>query len=194
MAAAGQKSPLDYKKGDSTMKLKGFMDKFFCILGALLVFGCASKPEPVTPAETTPAPVTPATVVAVSDVSSGKVLDTAIEEAAARIDNAFDAGTEIALISVSSPSAQFSEYVLSYLETVLVNNGKLAVVDRANLDKIRAEQGFQLSGDVSDESAKAIGQLLGAGAIVTGSLVNLGDVQRLNIKSINDDQQWQWLA
>jgi hypothetical protein len=71
------------------------------------------------------------------------------------------------------------------LESILVNNGKLAVVDRVNLDKVRAEQGFQLSGDVSDESAKAIGQMLGAGAIVTGTLVNLGDAYRLTLKAIN---------
>ncbi|MDR1900055.1 MAG: hypothetical protein LBQ55_08615 [Treponema sp.] len=115
----------------------------------------------------------------------GLAIDTAIEQAAARIEKAFNAGTEIALISVSSPSAQFSEYVLTYLESILVNNGKLAVVDRANLDKIRAEQGFQLSGDVSDESAKAIGKMLGAGAIVTGTLVNLGDAYRLTLKAIN---------
>jgi hypothetical protein len=152
----------------------------FVTATVLILTGCAGKPEPITPAATALVPV-----VVAPDDSSGKALDTAIEEAATRIDTAFDAGTELALISVSSPSAQFSEYVLSYLETVLVNSGKLAIVDRANLDKIRAEQGFQLSGNVSDESAKAIGQMLGAGAIVTGSLVNLGDVQRLNIKSIN---------
>jgi hypothetical protein len=117
--------------------------------------------------------------------SGGLALDTAIEQAAERIEKAFNEGTEIALINVSSPSAQFSEYVLTYLESILVNNGKLAVVDRANLDKVRAEQGFQLSGDVSDESAKAIGQMLGAGAIVTGTLVNLGDAYRLTLKAIN---------
>ncbi|MDR1893872.1 MAG: DUF1566 domain-containing protein [Spirochaetales bacterium] len=125
------------------------------------------------------------TTSGVSGVSGGLALDTAIEQAAARMENAFEAGTEIALVSVSSPSTQFSEYVLTYLETVLVNNGKLAVVDRSNLDRIREEQGFQSSGEVSDASAKAIGQLLGAGAIVTGGLVNLGDEYRLNLKAIN---------
>jgi hypothetical protein len=121
----------------------------------------------------------------VSSSSGGLALDTAIEQAAERMEKAFNAGTEIALVSVSSPSIQFSEYVLTYLESILVNNGKLTVVDRANLDKVRAEQGFQLSGDVSDESAKAIGQMLGAGAIVTGTLVNLGDAYRLTLKAIN---------
>jgi hypothetical protein len=66
-----------------------------------------------------------------------------------------------------------------------VNGKKLVVVDRANLDKIREEQGFQLSGEVDDNSAKNIGKLLGAGAIVTGAFANLGDVYSLTLKAIN---------
>jgi hypothetical protein len=151
----------------SLLKKMGFLPVL-----AILLVGCGSSSRPSI---TTP----------VSGSSSGLALDTAIELAAARIEEAFNAGTEIALISVASPSAQFSEYVLTYLESILVNNGKLAIVDRANLDKVRAEQGFQLSGEVSDESAKAIGQMLGAGAIVTGTLVNLGDAYRLTLKAIN---------
>jgi hypothetical protein len=152
------------------MNLRTFLGKTFVLLTVFAMFGCGSSPS---------------TATAISSSSSGLALDTAIEQAAERIENAFKSGTEIALVSVSSQSTQFSEYVLTYLETVLVNNGKLAVVDRSNLDRIREEQGFQLSGEVSDESAKAIGQLLGAGAIVTGGLVNLGDAYRLNLKAIN---------
>jgi hypothetical protein len=86
---------------------------------------------------------------------------------------------------VASSSAQFSEYVINMLEAALVGGGKLVVVDRANLDKIREEQGFQLSGEVDDNSAKRIGKLLGAGAIVTGGFVDLGDVYSLTLKAIN---------
>ncbi|MDR2093994.1 MAG: DUF1566 domain-containing protein, partial [Treponema sp.] len=82
-------------------------------------------------------------------------------------------------------SAQLSEYIISRLEAAVVNGGKLVVVDRANLDKIREEQGFQLSGDVDDNSAKDIGKMVGAGAIVTGSFINLGDAYGLSLKAIN---------
>jgi hypothetical protein len=44
---------------------------------------------------------------------------------------------------------------------------------------------LQLSGDVSDDSAQAIGKQLGAQAIVTGSLTNLGDTYRFRVKVIN---------
>jgi hypothetical protein len=117
--------------------------------------------------------------------SPGMNLDAAIKEAAAQMGGNLPAGTEIALVSVASSSARLSEYVISRLEAALVNGTKLVVVDRANLDKIREEQGFQLSGEVDDNSAKSIGKLLGAGAIVTGAFADLGDVYSLTLKAIN---------
>ncbi|GAB6393281.1 MAG: penicillin-binding protein activator LpoB [Treponematales bacterium] len=122
---------------------------------------------------------------AVSAAAGGVSLDAAIAQAAERMEARLPAGSKVALISVSSPSQTFSKYVLDRLESVLVNNGKLVVVDRANLDKVREEQGFQMSGEVSDESAKAIGKLIGADAIVTGSLVSLGSLYQLTLKAIN---------
>jgi hypothetical protein len=112
-------------------------------------------------------------------------LDAAIREAAAQMEENIPGGTKVALVSVASSSVQFSEYVIARLESALVGGKKLVVVDRANLDKIREEQGFQLSGEVDDNSAKAIGKLLGAGAIVTGAFANLGDVYSLTLKAIN---------
>ena len=112
-------------------------------------------------------------------------LEAAIRAAARQMDSRLSANTKVAIVSVGSSSARLSEYIINQLEAVLVNSGKLVVVDRANLDKIREEQGFQLSGYVSDESAKAIGQHLGAGAIVTGSFTDLGDVCHLTLKAIN---------
>ena len=105
-------------------------------------------------------------------------LNTAIREAAARMESRLAAGTRIALINFTSPSQAFSEYVLDELSSVLVNSGHLVVVDRANLDRIRQELGFNLSGEVSDESAQSIGQMLGAQAVVTGSLTSIGDLRR----------------
>jgi len=43
------------------------------------------------------------------------------------------------------------------------------VVDRQQLDLIRAELNFQMSGEVSDESAQSIGQMLGVQSIMSGT-------------------------
>ena len=117
--------------------------------------------------------------------SGGMTLDEAIARAAAQMDARLPAKTEVALVSVSSSSAAFSGYVLDGLEAALVGSGKLVVVDRSNLDKVREEQGFHLSGEVSDASAKSIGKMVGAGAIVTGNLTSIGTLYRLTLKSID---------
>jgi hypothetical protein len=143
----------------------------FCIIPLIMIFmGCASSGT---------------ATAGTSGSSPGMDLDVAIKEAAAQMETKIPSGTMIALVSVASPSTEFSTQVLTRLESAIVSSGKLVVVDRANLDKVRAEQGFQLSGEVDDESAKSIGKLLGAGAIVTGSLADLGDVYSLTFKAIN---------
>ncbi|MDR2633448.1 MAG: DUF1566 domain-containing protein [Treponema sp.] len=143
----------------------------FCIIPLIMILmGCASS----------------GTAVAKTGGNSpGMDLDAAIREAAAQMEAKIPSKTMVALVSVASPSTAFSTQVLTRLESAIVSSGKLVVVDRANLDKVREEQGFQLSGEVDDESAKSIGKLLGAGAIVTGSLADLGDVYSLTLKAIN---------
>jgi hypothetical protein len=143
----------------------------FCIAPLIIVFmGCASRGTAVAEANSS---------------SPGMDMDVAIREAAMQMETKIPSKTMVALVSVASPSTAFSTQVLTRLESAIVSSGKLVVVDRANLDKIREEQGFQLSGEVDDESAKSIGKLLGAGAIVTGSLADLGDVYSLTLKAIN---------
>jgi hypothetical protein len=143
---------------------------FYIIPILMIIMGCASSG---TPAKAT------------DDSSPGMDLDAAIGEAAAQMEAKIPSKTMVALVSVASPSTAFSTQVLTRLESAIVSSGKLVVVDRANLDKVREEQGFQLSGEVDDESAKSIGKLLGAGASVTGSLADLGDVYSLTFKAIN---------
>jgi hypothetical protein len=143
----------------------------FCVIPLIMVLmGCASSGT---------------ALAKTNNNSPGMDLDAAIRDAAVQMEAKIPAKTMIALVSVASPSTVFSTQVLTRLESAIVSSGKLIVVDRANLDKVREEQGFQLSGEVDDESAKSIGRLLGAGAIVTGSLADLGDVYSLTLKAIN---------
>jgi len=83
-------------------------------------------------------------------------LDQAIQEATRNIEDNVQAGQKIAVLNFTSPTDQFSAYVLEELSDKLVNEKKLTVVDRKDLDLIRQEENFQLSGEVSDESAQAI--------------------------------------
>ena len=105
--------------------------------------------------------------------TTGMTLDQALLEAADRIDERITRGTKIALLNFSSPSDQFSAYVLDELSANLVDSGIVTVIDRREIDLIREELHFQLSGEVSDDSMQALGRMLGAQSIVTGSLRNI---------------------
>ena len=112
-------------------------------------------------------------------------LDAAIQQTSRDISASLPQGTKLALLNFSSPSDVLSDYVLEEMSIALVKERKLVVVDRKEIDLIRGEMNFQMSGEVSDESAQEIGKLLGAQSIVTGSLVNMGETHRFRTKVIN---------
>jgi TolB-like protein len=88
-------------------------------------------------------------------------------------------------LNFSSESDVFTDFVLEEMSIALVNGKGLTVVDRKEIELIRGEMNFQMSGDVSDESAQAIGMMLGAQSIISGSLVSMGDTYRFRTKAIN---------
>jgi curli biogenesis system outer membrane secretion channel CsgG len=75
-------------------------------------------------------------------------------------------------LAVSWAILRLSAYVIDELNNAIVNanEGKITVVDRQQLNLIMQEMQFQTSGLVSDESAQAIGRILGAQYIVSGSM------------------------
>jgi TolB-like protein len=112
-------------------------------------------------------------------------LDGAIQAAGKEISEALGAGRKVAVLNFTSSSERFSDYVIEELSMSLVKGGKLVVVDRRETDLIRGEKRFQMSGEVSDESAQEIGKLLGAQSIISGSLLYMGNAYRLRMKAIN---------
>jgi hypothetical protein len=91
----------------------------------------------------------------------------------------------IAVLNVFSADRNTTEYIIGELEYNLVNSGKFKIVDRRRLDQIRNEQNFQMSGEVSDNSAVSIGNMLGANIVITGELTGTGSNQRLVFKALD---------
>jgi TolB-like protein len=54
------------------------------------------------------------------------------------------------------------------------------MVDRQNLEKIRTEMNYQMSGEVSDESARSIGRQFGVQYIVYGRVRRIGGDYRVS--------------
>ena len=91
----------------------------------------------------------------------------------------------IAILNFSSQANELAAYVIEELTLTLANNDRYIIVDRKRLDLIRQEENFQMSGEVSDESAQAIGKKLGAQYVITGSLLDMNDFYRFRMMAIN---------
>ncbi|MDR1058553.1 MAG: hypothetical protein LBL43_03310, partial [Treponema sp.] len=132
-------------------------------LCCLLLSGCAGSPA----------------------LQEGLSLEEGIARIAEEIEAGLPEGRRIAVVNFESPSAYFSDYVLEELQGRLVNGKRLVVTERSNLELLRNELEFQMSGMVSDESAVGIGHWLGAQVIVTGSFTDLGGSYRCRFNAID---------
>jgi TolB-like protein len=112
-------------------------------------------------------------------------LDMAIRSASDYLNNNIPAGSIIVVLNIQSDSVALSEYIIDELITNAVNDRFFSVIDRAQLDLIREEQNFQLSGEVDDNAALEIGRFLGAQTIVSGRVSLIGDRYRITIRAID---------
>jgi TolB-like protein len=111
-------------------------------------------------------------------------LDAALSNSTSYFSGRIQAKTKVVVLNFSSKWPDLSDYIIEELIGYIVNEGKLTVVDRQNLETIRKEMDFQLSGEVSDETAQSIGKKLGAQTIMSGSITAIGNSYRLRIRAI----------
>jgi hypothetical protein len=112
-------------------------------------------------------------------------LDTAIRETSDHFNANLTAGNMLAFLFIQSDFAALSEYIIDELIANTVNDRKFLAVDRQQLDAIRSELNFQLSGEVDDNSAQRLGQMLGAQIIISGGISQIGDFYRLRIRALD---------
>jgi len=71
------------------------------------------------------------------------------------------------------------------LRSNLINIGQYIVVDRANMEEILTEQGFQQSGCTSDECVVEAGKLLGVQNMMSGSVGKIGDTYTISLQIVD---------
>jgi TolB-like protein len=81
------------------------------------------------------------------------------------------------------PSAE-GALIAERISTALSGMAGVRLVDRTQLDTIMAEQRLSASGLVNPESAVKVGQLLGASAIVSGTVTDLGENLEIHTRVI----------
>lgn len=112
-------------------------------------------------------------------------IGTALDQAAEQFSSTMQTGTTIAIIGVASETEDMSEYMLDELTLSFVRQRRLTVANRANLDAIKKEMNFQLSGEVSDASIQEIGSMTGAEIVIHGSLKPIGSTYILVLQALN---------
>jgi hypothetical protein len=89
------------------------------------------------------------------------------------------------ILNVQSDFPALSEYIIDELIANTVNDRVFSVVDRQQLNTIRAELEFQTSGEVDDDTAQLLGRMAGAQIIVSGAVSQLGDLYRLRVRALS---------
>jgi len=84
-------------------------------------------------------------------------------------------------LGVSSSEAVF---VTEFFRSALVNSESFMVIDRANMGKILAEQGFQQTGCTTQECAVKIGKILNVQKMINGNFGKLGETYQITINVI----------
>ena len=87
-------------------------------------------------------------------------------------------GIKLAVLEFAYTSGKESEgpvIVQERLTTILAQNKKMTLIERNLLKKVMGELKLQASGAIDEETVKKLGKLLGAAAVVTGTLNDLKD-------------------
>lgn len=95
---------------------------------------------------------------------------------------------QVAVLPFEAGSMQPTEVriIEDALATEILSSGKARVMERAQMDKILGEQGFQNSGTCDqNECAVKMGQLLGIDKIVVGSMGKLGETWVLSSRLVD---------
>jgi TolB-like protein len=93
--------------------------------------------------------------------------------------------SRVAVLSIASADQSLAENIIDDIELNLLESRKFVVIDRRQLDNIRKEQNFQLSGDVSDDSAVFIGHMLGASVVIVGNISTITSRGRISIRALD---------
>jgi curli biogenesis system outer membrane secretion channel CsgG len=152
------------------------------MLALALIFvlgGCGGAPAPVSAQVSQPAPVVPAAS------QQPYELDAAIRETSDYLNKQLPKGNKLVILNVQSEFPALSEYIIDELIANTVNDRIFTVVDRRQLDTIRAELNFQYSGEVDDDTAQALGRMAGAQIIISGAVSNIGDLYRLRVRALS---------
>ena len=112
---------------------------------------------------------------------SGRSTATGVEGALARAAEAvaenFTARSRLAIVYITAQDRSTTDYIL--------RNSGFVIIDRSELDRVRAEQRLGASLEVDDNTAARIGRISGASIVITGRVDGEGNLRRLRLRALD---------
>jgi len=102
-------------------------------------------------------------------------LDKAIQEILDYLDTRLPAHSVVAVLNIKSDNQALSNIIIDKLVNAIIDGKNFSPIDREHIAFIQKELQFHLSGDVSDETAQAIGKILGAQTIISGEVIPINN-------------------
>ena len=124
-------------------------------------------------------------LTSVSAEETWQELEQAIQSSSRIIEKQLPNGAQLAILDFTTPTPNLTNFILTELAIAITSGNKLTVIDRQFTDVIKKEMTIQMSGDISDIEIRRIGNQLGAQYVVTGSIVNIGNIYRFRIIAID---------
>ena len=112
-------------------------------------------------------------------------LQGALKETAEQFSSSLKAKSVVAIIGIYSGNAELSDFIMDELTLQFIKLRKITIADRANLEAIKKEMNFQLSGEVGDETMQQLGAKVGAETVIQGVLKQYGGIYTLTIRALN---------
>jgi TolB-like protein len=94
---------------------------------------------------------------------------------------------EIQPLNDEAENARLGKVFTEILTTSFVSSEAFKIIEREQLNKVLSEIELTQSGIIDTSSAKMLGTMVGADAIVVGSITKLGDDLRLDIRIVDVD-------
>jgi TolB-like protein len=113
-------------------------------------------------------------------------LDRAIDSQGEYLLGTTPANSILAIVGISSGSEDLSRYITEGLTSYIMNNNtrNIRIVERATMPILQKELDFQYSGAVDDDFMISIGKMVGANAVIAGTIYSIGSELRFNIRII----------
>jgi TolB-like protein len=91
----------------------------------------------------------------------------------------------VAFRTMEDVSRPLGEATAETLRSALIQLQRVTVIERGQIEQVIREQHFTGTGLVEGESAVALGRLIGANAIIVGSVTRFGDTYTINARSLD---------